>query len=134
MLLLCTQKMFCVLVQTLMHKHANTCIIQTLQYSSATQKVSTMQNAQNTLYYAVTQQKCKRAFYVLFTFALSARNTVQQRNAHAVYTVQCSNAQSLQAQIAAYVAMQQKIDSAAQVSNYTHANVQKALQKLDDLR
>jgi len=89
--------------------------------------------AQNTLNFAVQQQKNNTALYIVFSFArvlntLTQSYTVTQRIAHAVATTQRS---ATNAQIAQIVAAQQRINNAASVRDYTNATVCKLLHKND---
>jgi hypothetical protein len=89
--------------------------------------------AQNTLNFAVQQQKNNTALYVVFSFArvlntLTQSYTVTQRIAHAVATTQRT---ATNAQIAQLVAAQQRINNAASVRDYTNKTVYKLLQKND---
>jgi cell division protein FtsX len=85
--------------------------------------------AQNTLYYSVRMQKNNSALFVCFSFytvtnALTQAQTVTQRIAHCVATLQ-RNATS--AQLAQVVAQQQQRNNAASVQCCT---MQSAAQKL----
>lgn len=90
--------------------------------------------AQNTLNFAVHQQKNKVALYVVFSFArifnaLSHTYSVTQRIAHCVVSIQHD---ATNEQIAQIVAKQQQLDNAASVQDYTSNAVRKLLHKNDD--
>jgi hypothetical protein len=85
------------------------------------------------MYYAVQQQKNKRALIVVFSFArayntLTNSYTVTQRIACTVVTTLHT---ATNAQIAQIVAQQQRIHNAASVCNYTNSATHKVLRKND---
>ena len=88
--------------------------------------------AQNTLNYAVRLQQNKHALFVLFSFALvqtpRGNNTVTQRIAHAVVTLQ-GNATS--ADVRKVVLAQQKLDNAEYTRGYLNDAAYKLLRKND---